>query len=184
MPTKSKPRRVYGQEHRLGGGRRAWRSVLHFPTASYKSFRVAFKEEDADGMWDWTSRNAPTEDEGRALLAKVDAALLTMRPAPARARVQSERTMAALGELYLADNRRRKLAVRTVEGRESQLRAHIVPVVGALPVGKWPSNTRTSSWPRPVRRAVRCDCRTSARPCRRCGSWRGARAGSTAALIR
>lgn len=139
MPAKPKPRRIYGMEHRLGGGRRAWRSVLHFPTANYKSFRVVFKAELEDGTWDWTSRNPDpnTEEGGRALLQQVDEALLTMRPAPARSRVKSERTMTALGELYLADNRRRKLAVRTVEGRESQLRAHIVPAVGALPVGKW-----------------------------------------------
>lgn len=128
---------VHGKARRLGGGQRSWRAHLDAPSDKYRSYRVRFKEQTETGEWKWTTRNAETEDEARALLAQVEAALDAHTPVPARAKETAVRTVAALGDLYLQDSRKRNLAVRTVENRESRLRAHIKPAVGDLPVAQW-----------------------------------------------
>ena len=45
--------------------------------------------------------------------------------------------MQALGELYIADSKRRAKASRTVQGRESKLNAHVNKAVGSHLVAKW-----------------------------------------------
>jgi hypothetical protein len=126
-----------GRARTLGGGRREWRAALYAPGGKYKSFRVVFKEDKGDDVWDWTSRNASTEDEARKLFEQVELALDAHRAAPARARVQQDRTIKALGQLYLSESRAEFKEDRTIEQRESRLNAHIVPSIGTLGVAKW-----------------------------------------------
>jgi len=125
-----------GHPRRTEGLQRPWRAVLYQPSPRYRLFRVVFKEE-INGVWEWTARSAPTEDAARKIFAQVERALDDRTVSPARARVQKERTCNALGDLYLEDSRARGKAVRTVEQRESRLRAHIRPTLGDLPVGQW-----------------------------------------------
>lgn len=125
-----------GHPRRVGGAQRPWRAVLYKPSPRYRLFRVVFKEE-MDGVWEWTARSAPTEDEARRIFAQVERALDDRTVSLARAGVQKERTCNALGDLYLEDSRARGKAVRTIEQRESRLRAHIRPTLGDLPVGQW-----------------------------------------------
>jgi integrase len=125
-----------GRPRRVDGAQRPWRAVLYKPSPRYRLFRVAFKEE-IDGAWEWTARSAPTEDEARKIFTQVERALDDRTFSPPRSRVQRERTCNALSDLYLEDSRARGKAVRTVEQRESRLRAHIRPVLGDLPVVQW-----------------------------------------------
>ena len=125
-----------GRPRDLDGGLRPWRAALYAPGGRYRLYRVTFKEETADG-WSWTSRTAPTEDEARRIFAGVERALDARTTAPARARVQRERTVGALADLYLEDSRARGKAARTIEQRESRLRVHIRPVLGDVPVTQW-----------------------------------------------
>ncbi|HVU74594.1 MAG TPA: hypothetical protein VHE83_16650 [Mycobacteriales bacterium] len=134
----SRPQRVLatGRARTLGEGLRPWRAALYAPTGRYRLYRVAFKEDTPDG-WSWTSRTASTEDEARLIFSRVEAALDARSATPARARVLRERNGDALADLYLEDSRARGKAARTVEQRESRLRAHIRPVLGELPVTRW-----------------------------------------------
>lgn len=125
-----------GHPRRVEGVSKPWRAVLYKPSPKYRLFRVVFKEE-TDGVWDWTARSAPSEAEARKIFAQVERALDDRTVSPARARVQKERTINALADLYLEDSRARGKAVRTIEQRESKLRAHIRPTLGDLPVNQW-----------------------------------------------
>lgn len=125
-----------GHPRRVEGAKKPWRAVLYKPSPKYRLFRVVFKEEN-DGAWEWTARSAPTEQEARKIFAQVERALDDRTVSPARARVQKERTVNALADLYLEDSRARGKAVRTIEQRESKLRAHIRPTLGDLPVSQW-----------------------------------------------
>lgn len=103
--TISSARLLTGRERTLGGGKRPCRAALYAPSARYASYRVTFKEEDDAGVWVWTTRNAGTEDDARKLFEQVEAALDAHRPAPARSRVQAERDMRALGQLYISGSK-------------------------------------------------------------------------------
>lgn len=126
-----------GKPRTLGGGSRVWRASVTRPSANYRSYRVSFKEPNEDGRWAWTSRNATTEAEARKLFDQVEHALDAHRAAPARARVQAERTIDALGKLYLAESRAEHKEDRTIEQRESRLNAHVLPAIGELQVSLW-----------------------------------------------
>lgn len=132
------PKRVLatGRPRSLDGGLRPWRAALYAPSGGYRLYRVTFKEETPDG-WAWTSRTAPNENEARRIFGQVEKALNARTAVPARARVQRERTGAALADLYLEDSRARGKAARTVEQRESRLRVHIRPVLDDVPVTQW-----------------------------------------------
>jgi integrase len=125
-----------GRPRTLGGGLRPWRAALYPPSGRYRLYRVVFKEEN-EGDWSWTSRTAPTEDEARHIFKLVERALDARTSAPARARLQRERTGQALADAYLEDSRARGKAARTIEQRESRLRVHICPVLGDVPVAQW-----------------------------------------------
>ena len=129
-----------GKPRTYGGGQKAWRAILYGPTSNYPKFRLTFKSP-ADGdpdSWAVTSRSRADENEARELFAQTEQWLdgLTEH-APATASQKQVRTMKALGEAALADARQQRLAVRTVEQRESHMRAHITPVVETLRVDQW-----------------------------------------------
>ena len=87
--------------------------------------------------WKRVLRRANNEAEARKIFAQAEAALDTEQATPTSARVKSTQTIAALGAEYLADSQQRGKAPRTVQGRESRLNAHIIPVIGGVPVAKW-----------------------------------------------
>ena len=123
-----------GKERRLGG-RQAWRVRLY---ASGDGYQVYFKAPAGDGEpWKRVLRRATTEAEARRIFAQAEAALDTDQETPASAQELATRTIRALGERYLQESRERGKAVRTIEGRESRLNAHINPTIGDLPVGRW-----------------------------------------------
>lgn len=130
MPATTRKALATSAPHWQGGGQRSWRTVLYAPTGSYKSYRVQFKEPDANGRWDWTGRNAATEAEAREIYAQVERALADGSPLPAAAPVAASHTFGALRDDYLDELRARGRAQRTVEGRESVIRAHVIPVLG------------------------------------------------------
>ena len=134
-------RLINGQPRRLGGARKAWRAKLDGPTAGYPRFRVHYKEPDpVTGEWEWTSRSPDenTDAAARALFATVEAFLDgRVDHAPASAQDTAARTMEALVARTLEFSREAGLTVRTVEGRESIGRAHVVSTVGKVPVAKW-----------------------------------------------
>lgn len=129
-------RLAVGRPRLTGLGRRAWRAALYAPGVRYRLYRITFKEETSDG-WAWTARTAPGEDEARRIFRQVEQALDALTSTPVRVAVQRTRTGQALGDLYLEDSRIRGKAARTLEQRESRLRRHIEPVLGALPVAHW-----------------------------------------------
>ncbi len=127
----------------------AWRrsaglaGPLFGPTPEHELFRVMFKEPDEAGTWAWTSRTGQTETEAWEKFAQIVEAFEAHTAVPVRRREQRDRTIEALFELYIADSKERGKAVRTVEGRESKGRAHIIPTIGDLPVAQWrPEHTR------------------------------------------
>ena len=126
-----------GKLRTLGGGQRSWRSALYRPSSRYASYRVMFKVERDDGEWEWQTRGAVSEDDARALFARVEKALDSLQPTPATQRVQKGWTIRALGEEYLTDSRARGKQDRTLEQRESRLNAHILPTIGDVQVAKW-----------------------------------------------
>ena len=129
-----------GKPRTLGGGKKTWRVALSAPTENYSRYRVTFKEPDPEtGEWSWTSRTPEehTEESARTLFAQTEAWLDGLTDhAPAKQRVKAERTINILGDLMLAESSE-ELEERTVEQRESHLRAHIRPTIGAVPVDKW-----------------------------------------------
>lgn len=125
-----------GRPRTLGGGLRPWRAALYAPSGRYRLYRVVFKEQSDDG-WAWSARTAATEDAGREIFREVERALDSRTTSPARVRVQRERTVDSLADLYVADSKARGKAHRTIEQRECRLRVHVRPVLGELPVTKW-----------------------------------------------
>ena len=71
------------------------------------------------------------------LLAQAEAALDTDAATPVGADVRASRTIRMLGEEYLKESIARGKQPRTMEGRESRLNAHILPIIGDAPVTKW-----------------------------------------------
>jgi integrase len=134
--TDASKRVAVGKPRTLGGGQRTWRAALYSPGGRYSLYRVVFKEE-TESSWEWTARTAPSELEARRIFRQVEKALDGMVPGPARVAVQRTRTGDALADAYLADSRAQSKAARTVEQRESRLRAHIRPVLGGVPVANW-----------------------------------------------
>ena len=82
-------------------------------------------------------RRAASEDEARKIFAQAEVALDTERATPTSAQEGATQTIAALGAKYVEDSVVRGKAVRTIEGRESRLNAHILPTIGEVPVAKW-----------------------------------------------
>lgn len=136
MPTRRKSALLaQGKERRLDGGRQAWRVRLY---ATDSGYQVLFKAPAADGEpWRRVLRRAATEEEARAIFAQAEAALDTEQPTPTSTREKATQTIAALGAAYIADSQARGKAVRTIEGRQSRLDAHIIPAIGDVPVGRW-----------------------------------------------
>ena len=124
-----------GKERRLDGGRQGWRVRLY---ATGDGFQIMFKAPSGEGeTWKRVLRRAATEDEARKIFAQAEAALDTERATPASAREKATQTIAALGAKYVEDSVVRGKAVRTIEGRESRLNAHVLPTIGDVPVAKW-----------------------------------------------
>ncbi|UDY22921.1 hypothetical protein [Nocardioides sp. Kera G14] len=124
-----------GKERRLDEGRKAWRVRMY---ATDSGYQVLFKAPAGEGEpWKRVLRRAATEDEARKIFAQAEAALDTEQATPTSARVKATQTIAALGAAYLEDGRKRGKAVRTIQGRESRLNAHIIPTIGDVQVAKW-----------------------------------------------
>ena len=127
-----------GKERRLDGGRQPWRVRLYGPTPGEAGYQVTFKAPGGDGKpWRRVLRRAATEAEARKIFAQAEAALDTERETPVGADVRASRTIRMLGEEYLKESVARGKQPRTMEQRESRLRAHILPTIGDVPVTKW-----------------------------------------------
>lgn len=127
-----------GKERRLDGTGWPWRVRLYGPAPGESGYQVIFKAPAGEGEpWKRVLRRASTEEEARKIFAQAEAALDTETEAPAPADVRASRTIRMLGEEYLKDSRERGKQPRTMEQRESRLRAHINPTIGDVPVAKW-----------------------------------------------
>lgn len=129
-----------GKERRQGGLQKPWRVILYAPTPNYPKYRLTFKVPSASApdVWEPTTRSRADETEARELFAETEQWLNGLAEhAPATTAERHVRTIEALGKAALAEAREQNLAVRTVEQRESNLRAHIVPTIGSIRVDKW-----------------------------------------------
>ena len=128
---------VQGRERRLDGGRQTWRVRL-YANGSGSGYQVLFKAPAGEGEpWKRVLRRAATEDEARQIFAQAEAALDTDRETPTSAREKATQTIAVLAEKYIEDSHLRGKAIRTIQNRESRLKAHILPTIGTVPVAKW-----------------------------------------------
>lgn len=129
-----------GKERRQGGGQKAWRVILYAPTPKYPKYRLTFKvpSPSEPDLWSPTTRSRADEAEARELFAETEQWLdgLTEH-APSTSAQRQVRTIEALGAAALAEAREQKLAARTIEQRESHLKAHIVPAIGSIRVDRW-----------------------------------------------
>lgn len=127
-----------GRERRIDDTGWPWRVRLYGPPPGGTGYQVKFKAPAGEGEpWKPVLRRAATEAEARQIFAQAEAALDTEQAAPASARVRATRTIGALAEKYLEDSRERGKAIRTIQGRESRINAHIIPAIGDVPVTKW-----------------------------------------------
>lgn len=116
---------------------RAWRVRLYAREPGGR-YQVMLWAPAAEGEpWSRVLRRAASESDARKIFAQAEAAFDTERETPARADVRAARTIGALATEYLADSKQRGKAPRTIQGRESRLNAHIVPVIGDVRVSKW-----------------------------------------------
>lgn len=139
MATRSKPKLLaQGKPRMLGGSTRPWRVRLYAPASGGTKFQVMFRAPDEEsGTWKRVLRRANSEEEARKIFTQAEAALDTERAAPAGADVRAARTIRMLGEEYIKESQQRGKAVRTIQGRESRLNAHVAPTIGDIPVAKW-----------------------------------------------
>jgi hypothetical protein len=129
-----------GKRRQYGGGRKVWRATLFAPTSQYPSYRLRFKvpSDSNPDVWVATSRSRASENEARELFMETERWLDGLsRHSPSTASQKQVRTMKALGEAAIIEAREQRLAARTVEQRESHLRAHIVPTIGKVRVDQW-----------------------------------------------
>lgn len=139
MATRKKPTPlVQGKPRTLGGTARPWRVRLYAPENGGTKYQVMFRAPAGDGEpWKRVLRRANSEEEARKIFAQAEAALDTEKEAPAGADVRAARTIRMLGEEYLNDSIERGKQPRTMEQRVSRLNAHILPMIGDVPVTKW-----------------------------------------------
>lgn len=127
-----------GKERRTAGSRWPWRVRLYGPAPGGNGYQVIFKAPVGEGEpWKRVLRRASTEEEARKIFAQAEAALDMEQETPVAADVRAARTIRMLGEEFLKDSTERGKSPRTMEQRESRLRAHILPTVGDVPVTKW-----------------------------------------------
>ncbi len=127
-----------GKPRTLGGSTRPWRVRLYAPAPGGTKFQVMFRAPAGEGEpWKRVLRRANSEAEARKIFEQAEAALDTERDAPARADVRAARTIRMLGEACIKDSVERGKQPRTMEQRESRLKAHILPSIGDVPVAKW-----------------------------------------------
>ncbi|WP_277211987.1 hypothetical protein [Isoptericola croceus] len=127
-----------GKERRTAGSRWPWRVRLYGPTPGGNGYQVIFKAPAGEGEpWKRVLRRASTEEVARKIFAQAEAALDTEQSTPVGADVRAARTVRTLGEEFLKDSTERGKGPRTMEQRESRLRAHILPTIGDVPVTKW-----------------------------------------------
>lgn len=129
-----------GKERRQGGRQKPWRVILYAPTTKYPKYRLTFKapSESAPDVWKPTTRSRADETEARELFAEVELWLNGLTEhAPSTTAERQVRTLEALGEAAVVEARAQQLAARTVEQRESHIRAHIGPTIGSIRVDKW-----------------------------------------------
>lgn len=139
VATPSQPKLLaQGKPRTLGGSSRPWRVRLYAPGAGNNKYQVYFRAPAGDGEpWKRVLRRAASEEEARKIFAQAEAALDTEQTMPVGADVRSSRTIRMLGEEYLKDSIERGKQPRTMEQRESRLKAHILPTIGDVPVTKW-----------------------------------------------
>lgn len=82
-------------------------------------------------------RRASSESEARKIFDAAELAIDNEQVAPAPAPERATRTIAALAAEYIKDSEKRGRPVRTIQGRESKINAHIVPTIGGVLVSKW-----------------------------------------------
>ncbi|MFK4087302.1 hypothetical protein ACI2LF_24555 [Kribbella sp. NPDC020789] len=127
-----------GKERRLGSSGRPWRVRLYGPPPGKQGgYTVYFKAPDAEDQWVRVLRRANDETEARKLFDQAEAGLDTEQALPVTATERATRTIMALADEYLADSAQRGKTIRTIQGRESKVNAHIAPTIGSLPVAKW-----------------------------------------------
>ena len=139
MAARPKPKVLaQGKPRMLGGSARPWRVRLYAPAPGGTKYQVMFRAPDEEsGTWKRVLRRANSEEEARKIFAQAEVALDTERAAPAAADVRASRTIRMLGTEYITDSQQRGKAVRTIQGRESRLNAHVLPSIGDVPVAKW-----------------------------------------------
>jgi hypothetical protein len=139
MPPRKKPTLLaQGKPRTLGGSKRAWRVRLYAPQPGGTKYQVMFRAPAAEGEpWKRVLRRANSEAEARKIFTQAEAALDTEQATPASADVRASRTIRMLGEEYLEDSIERGKQPRTMEQRESRLKAHILPTIGDVQVTKW-----------------------------------------------
>lgn len=127
-----------GKERRLGSSGRPWRVRLYGPPPGKKGgYTVYFKAPNAEDQWVRVLRRANDETEARKLFDQAEAGLNTEQALPVSATERATRTIAALADEHLADSEQRGRTIRTIQGRESKINAHIVPAIGGVLVAKW-----------------------------------------------
>lgn len=139
MAARSQPKLLaQGKPRTTGGSSRPWRVRLYAPSDGSNKYQVFFKAPDGDGEpWKRVLRRAASEEEARRIFAQAEAALDTEQATPSSSREKATQTIAALGVKYVEDSHARGKALRTIQGRESRLNAHIIPAIGDVPVSKW-----------------------------------------------
>lgn len=137
MATRGKPTLLaQGKERRFDGGR-PWRVRLYGPSSNGKGYKVHFKTRNEMGEWERALRRASSESEARAIFAAAEDALDNDQATPPTAPEKARRTIAALAQAYISDSEQRGRTVRTIQGRESRINAHILPTIGDVVVSKW-----------------------------------------------
>ena len=136
--TSKRPMLAQGKERRLDETGWPWRVRLYGPADGASGYQVTFKGPGEPGEpWKRVLRRAPNEAEARKIFSQAESALDTARSLPSSAHEKAAQTVAALGARYLEDSHERGKAIRTIQGRESRLNAHIIPAIGDVPVAKW-----------------------------------------------
>lgn len=140
MPPRRKPTLLaQGKPRTLGGSTRPWRPRLYAPENRGTKYQVMFREPIGEGeTWKRVLRRANSEAEARKIFERAEAALDTEKETPVGADVRAARRgPSACSARRTSRTASSAASSRTMEQRESRLRAHILPTIGDVPVTRW-----------------------------------------------